>query len=340
MKLAKFSKFMDNSKIDLSLMLNSTDKINPNFVYFTQTGNVNAVLLLNKNPILFVSSLETSIAKENSKIRIIKILDKNFFDSIKKFKPRVIGIDKNYITLSQFRNLKKNIKKVKFKDISQEIAKLRAIKTEDEISLIKKSCNYADLVMQEAISFAKKAKTELNLKKYIEKKILDLGLETSFVTIVASSKNSRNPHHLSNSTKLKGFTVIDLGVRYKNYCSDISRTIYIGKPNEKEIMDYNKVLKVQEECINKNLSPLKLNDYSKQKLSNYLTHSLGHGIGLEVHENPRISSMSKDKFEDNMVFTIEPGYYNRYGIRIEDVFLYKNNKKISLTKSPKTFLKL
>lgn len=340
MKLREFQAFMDKEGIDLSLLSNSSEKINPNFVYFTQNELINSVLLLNKNPVLFVSPLEISIAKQNSKIKAIEKYDKNFINKIRSLKPTTIGLDKDFISLNQFRNLKSKFKNVKFKDISQEIKKLRLIKTDEEINFIKKACFYADLLIHETISNIKKTKTELDMKKFVEKRILELNLKPSFSPIVASSINSKNPHHMSNETKLKGLTVLDLGVKYKNYCSDITRTVYIGKPNKKEIQMYNKVLEVQENCINKNLQPPKLHDLAQKMLGKFFIHSLGHGIGLEVHENPAIGNTSKDKFSNNLVFTIEPGYYNEFGIRIEDCFVFKNNKKISLTKSPKTFLKL
>lgn len=335
MKLKQFQEFMKKEEIDLTLIYNYLEKTNPNFVYFTKTSQITGILLLNKNTTLFSSPLEISIAEERSQIKNIKKLDKNIFKNIKELKPKKIGIDKSFTNLNQFKNIKSKLKNIKFIDISPQIQKFRLIKTEEEISLIKKSCNFADLLINESINQIKKTKTELELKKFIEKKVIELNLEQSFTPIVASFVNSKNPHHISNNTKLKRFTVIDLGVKYKNYCSDITRTIFIGKPNKKDIEFYNKVLQTQEYCINKNLRPKKLHQYAQKSLGKFFTHSLGHGIGLEVHENPQISSLSKDKFDDNLVFTLEPGYYNKFGIRIEDVLFYKNNKKIPLTNSPK-----
>ena len=335
MKLKEFQAFMQEESIDLALLSNSTEKINPNFVYFIQNDHINSILILKKDPDLFVSPIELSIAKENSKIKNIQKFDKTFYEKLKELKPNTIGIDRDFVTLNQFKNLKSKFKKIKFKDISEQIKKLRLIKTEEEINLIKKACYFADILMREAVANAKIAKTELDLKKIIEKKILDLNLNPSFDPIVASSKNSKNPHHISNNTKLKGFTVIDLGVKYKNYCSDITRTIYIGKSDKKEIEIYNKVLESQENSIKDNLSPKELNDNIVKNLGKYFTHSLGHGIGIDVHESPSISNLSKDSFKDNILFTLEPGYYNKFGIRIEDDFLFKNNKKIQLTKTSK-----
>ncbi len=340
MKLKKFQQFMEKEDIDNTILTNYSDHPNSNFTYFTQIPEINAVLLINKDPTLYVSSLELSIAEQYSKIKNIKKLDKNFLLALRELNPKKSGIDKDAITLNQFKNIKSKLKKVNLVDISKEILDLRLLKTEEEISLIKKSCNFADLLVEKAIDFIKKSKTELEVKNFVEKTIIDLNLKPSFPPIIASNINSKNPHHLSNNTKLKGFTIIDLGVKYKNYCSDITRTVYLGKPKEEEIKIYNNVLEVQEKAINKNSQPRELNNSAVKELGKYLTHSLGHGIGLDVHESPSISQLSKDRFKNKMVFTIEPGYYNKFGIRIEDDFLYSGNKKIQLTKTPKEFLRL
>ncbi len=329
---------MKKEGIDISLLINNSESPNSNFTYFTQINSINSALLVKDNPVLYTSPLELSIAENYSYIKNIKKLDKNFFSNIRNLKPKVIGIDKNLISLNQFKNLKLKLKNVIFKDISKELFNLRLIKTENEINLIKSSCKFADSLISKSIEFIRNSKTEIEVKKLIEKEILDMDLQQSFPVIIASNKNSKNPHHMSNNTKLKGFTIIDLGVKYKNYCSDITRTVYVGNPKKDELNIYNKVLNVQEDSIRNNLLPSELNEYTINKLGKYFTHSLGHGIGLDVHELPNISSSSKDKFQDNMTFTIEPGYYNKFGIRIEDDFLYKNNRKTQLTNSSKELI--
>lgn len=335
MKLKEFQNFMEKEGIDNSILINYSETPNSNFTYFTQVQDINSVLLINKDPILYVSPIETSIAGQYSKIRNISSLKKSFLDTLKTQKPKIIGIDKDSITINQFKHIKSKLKNVKFKDISKEILKLRLIKTEEEIKLTKKSCSFADSLIEKAVEFIKKCKTELEVKTLIEKEIINLNLKQSFPTIIASNINSKNPHHISNNTKIKGFTIIDLGVKYKNYCSDTTRTVYVGNPNKEEIRIYNKVLESQETSIKDNLSPKELNDNIVKNLGKYFTHSLGHGIGIDVHESPSISNLSKDSFKDNILFTLEPGYYNKFGIRIEDDFLFKNNKKIQLTKTSK-----
>lgn len=338
MKLSEFQKFMEKEAIDNVLLFNSSEKANSNFVYFTQVSQVSGALLINKNPTLYISSIEESIARKYSKVKNIHTFNRKFLDIVKDLKSKNIGIDKSSVTLNQFKLLKTKLK-TKFVDVSQEILNLRLTKTEEEIDLLRKSCNYADELIRSTIELIKKSKTELEVVKLLQKAIIDKNLKPSFPPIIASSINSKNPHHISDNTKLKGFTIIDLGVIYKNYCSDTTRTVFIGKPGKEDILTYKKVLDSQESAISNDLSTKRLDESAKKSLGKYFTHSLGHGVGIDIHEMPAISSLAKDtKFKDNMVFTIEPGYYNKSGIRIEDVFLYKNNKKISLTKTSKNLL--
>ncbi|MBS3133826.1 aminopeptidase P family protein [Candidatus Woesearchaeota archaeon] len=345
MRIKEFQSYLKNKKIDYCLLLNSEKSIDHNFTYFTQIPESMAVYSLliipgTKKPFLQVSNLEYSIAKKYSRIKRIFKINKEPLKQLKSLvKGKKIAINKNNITLNQYRLLKKELK-AKFVDISRSLLKLRSVKTEEEIKLLKKSCSFSSLIMKKTINYCNKNKTELQVKKFIEDEIKKLNLEPSFPPIVASGINSSNPHHLSTNKKLNGFTVIDLGVKYKNYCSDITRTIYIGKSDKKEIEIYNKVLDVNKESIkSKTISCSKLFINAKNKLGKYFIHGLGHGIGIEIHEFPNLKELSRDKLKENTVYTIEPGYYKgRIGVRIEDsVYVLKSKKEI-LTKVNKNLV--
>ena len=329
---------MEKESIDNVLLFNASEKENSNFTYFTQVSQVSGALLINENPTLYVSSIEESIAKKYSRIKNIQKINKNFLDSIKNLKSKKIGLDKSSITLNQFKFIQSKLKKVNFIDISEKISDLRLTKTEEEIEVLKKSCYFADELIRSAVNYISKYKTEIEVAKAIQKEIIDKNLKPSFPPIIASNINSKNPHHISNDTKLRGFTIIDLGVKYKNYCSDTTRTVFVGKPDKKDLIIYERVLNAQEDAISQDLPPKDLDAKAKKSLGKYFNHSLGHGVGVDIHELPAVSSLAKNKFKENMVFTIEPGFYNKSGVRIEDVFLYKNNKKIPLTKNSKNLL--
>lgn len=277
---------------------------------------------------------------------------KKFFESIFniikriRMKTRNVAIDKNNFTLNSYAHFKKIFKKLKIKDIAVDCIKLREIKTVNEIKILKKSCIYADRILQKAIKNFKQFKTESEAAAFLEYETKKLGLEPSFNPIVASGSNGSMPHYEPSSAKIKkGFCVIDFGVKYKGYCSDITRTIYVGNPSNKEKDLYNMLLTIQKNTINQikeNKKCPELYEFVNKNLGNYkkhFVHGLGHGVGVEIHELPNLTLNSKDKIKNNMVFTIEPGVYfpRRFGIRLEDTILFKN-KPIPLTKTSKDLI--
>ena len=223
------------------------------------------------------------------------------------------------------------------------------IKTEKEISNIKKSCNISDAIMKNCIKNFNNFKKEKDVYNFIIKEIKKRKLKIAFKPIIGSGKNGAKPHHKAKNNYLKkGFCVIDLGVRYKGYCSDITRTIYLGKIKKKEKKKYTLLLKVQENCIKKSKVGMKskeLFNVAAKGLGNYkkyFIHRLGHGIGKRIHEGISLSKKSNKVLKENMVFTIEPGIYfkNKFGIRIEDVVLLKKNRIEILTRYPKKLIVL
>lgn len=226
----------------------------------------------------------------------------------------------------------------KILDCEEIFNQMRSIKTQTEIDKTIVACEIAEKAMQKAIENVYEGITELQLKAIIEQKIIEHGAEgTSFETIVAFGKNSAIPHHKSNDTKLKLDMpiLIDMGAKYQGYSSDITRTFFYGNPSKEFIFRYNEVLNanvVAEQSIKVGDVTDVADGYAraeleKQGLAKYFTHSLGHGIGLEVHEYPTLSPKRKQELKENMLFTIEPGVYfeGEYGIRIEDTVLLTKN---------------
>ncbi len=209
----------------------------------------------------------------------------------------------------------------------------------------RQACKITDRILEECIKNIKTFKTEKQVYNFLIKRTKQYKCKLAFSPIVASSKHSSIMHYKATNSKIKkGFLVIDFGVKYNGFCSDETRTIYIGKPAKKEIKDYNKLLKIQKKII----SMIKPGKYycdldikarlllGKDKI--YFNHSLGHGVGKKVHSDPKINSASKDKIKINDMITIEPGIYKKdYGIRIEDTILVKN-KPIILTKTDKNLV--
>lgn len=338
-KIKELQKYLRKKKIDYALIINYHN-IDPNFLYFSNFEAGACYLLISrKGPgELLMNETEYERAKKESKIKKIKKFSrgeeiKGYFQ--KKIKNKVVGINYDNVSLSSAKRLRKHCK---IKDISKKLLELRAIKTNDEIKKIKKSCSIASSILKDCIKNFKRFKTELDVKEFLEKETMKKKCKMGFA-IVASGPNAAIPHYNAKNVKLKkGFCIIDFGVIYKDYCSDITRTLYIGKPTEKEMEIYNKVLELQEKSI-KMLKPdvkvKKIDLFVRKNLKKFI-HGLGHGVGIEIHESPNISDESKDVLKKNMVFTIEPGTYKakKYGIRIEDTVLLKDKAKI-LTKVDK-----
>ncbi len=223
------------------------------------------------------------------------------------------------------------------------------IKNKQEILKIRKACQITDLIFKKITkNFC--FKTEIELNDFILSEIKKRGLKPSFPPIVTSDKRAGNEiHPKSTNGKLKGFIIIDFGVTYEKYMSDMTRTIYVGKPTKEERDIYNIILKSEELGINIASSGIHCADVdeivrdSLGKYKKYFIHMLGHGVGTKIHENPRIYyKLTKPVLKEGMVITIEPGIYikNRLGIRIEDTCIITKKSCKPLTKSPKELIVL
>lgn len=354
MRINEFRTILGAKKSDFALFYNSDySKVNPNLYYFSGYKGLGALIFpRNKSPFLIVPDMEFQRAKKSAIKKVYSMEKKKFFESIYKIarrnglKTRSITIDKNNFTLNSYKHFKKQFKNAKTKDVYLDCLKLREIKTEKEIKILKKSCSYADKILQKTIKNFKSFKTESEASAFLEYETKKQGLEIAFNPIVASGSNGSMPHHEPSNTKIKkGFCVVDFGVKYKGYCSDMTRTIFVGNPNKKENEIYDFLLKIQKNAINEiknNKKCSELYDFVNLNLKNYrnkFTHGLGHGVGVEIHEFPNLTLNSKDKIRNKMVFTIEPGLYfpKKFGIRIEDTILFKNKTTI-LTKTSKDLL--
>ena len=258
MKIKPFQKILKEKKADFALIYNLDSlAYNANLFYFTQYAGLGILIISQKKqPFLIVPEMEYERAKKSFK-RTYKFEKKRLFEQVKiklkqnKIKIKKIAIDKSSVTLNFNKLLKKNFKKFKSVDISSELLKLRQFKDNQEIKNIVKACSTADRIFNKTINNFKKFKTETEVAAFLEYETKKLGCDVSFPPIVASGKNASMPHHGPKNIKLKkGFCVIDFGIKYNGYCSDMTRTIYIGKSGEKEKEIYNFLLNVQNNAIN------------------------------------------------------------------------------------------
>lgn len=242
---------------------------------------------------------------------------------------------------------------VKIVDSLPAFTKLMAIKSDEELSYIERACKITDEAFVELLPKIKEGMTETQVAAELEYLMRVKGASgTSFDSIVAFGANSSVPHHETGETKLKfgDVILIDFGCKVGGYCSDCTRTFLFGDDGNKEKFKnaYECVLKAHmlaKERTVAGITGKECDAYARDCLKErgfdgYFTHSLGHGIGIQIHEFPTISPASTSVLENGMVFSDEPGVYfeGEFGIRIEDTVTLKDGKVVSLTNSNKKLI--
>ena len=234
---------------------------------------------------------------------------------------------------------------------TQFIEALRMIKDETEIATIRKACSISDQAFHDALDFIKPGKTEIEIANFLDFRMRELGATgLSFDTILASGINSSKPHAhpMHKPVELGEAITMDFGCLYDHYVSDMTRTIYLGHVSDEQAEIYNTVLKANQALIDQAKAGLVFRDFDKiprdiiveAGYGEYFTHGIGHGIGLDIHEEPYFNQTSKEVIETGMVLTDEPGIYieGKYGVRIEDDILITETGCELLTLAPKELI--
>lgn len=260
-----------------------------------------------------------------------------------------VGFEEYHITYAQYKEYIQKYQINSFEETEGIIEKQRVIKDEEEIAKIKKACSITDDCFEHIRKYIKVGQTEKEIALEIEKYFRLNGADgLAFDTIVASGVNSSMPHAVPTDKQIEEGDpiLIDMGCKYQGYCSDMTRTVFVKRiPSEiKTIYDLvlRKQIQIAEDMKDgANTKILSKSVESDFKLNGYeLIHSLGHGVGLEIHELPTMSTKYDFFLRDNMVVTNEPGIYipGRYGVRIEDTVLITKFGSMNLTKSEKGYI--
>ncbi len=269
-----------------------------------------------------------------------------------KFK--VLGVEDQHITQAQFGALRKALPGAKLKSSSGLVESLRMIKEPDEIKIMRKACAIADECLRRLVKTIRVGVSEDELDWNLLRFARELGAEGfSFPPIICFGKNTADVHHIKESNRLKKgqAVLIDMGIEYKSYMTDMTRTFYTRKPSKVEQKIYTTVLEANQAAIAAIKVGKKLGDIDKVArdyirkagYAKHFGHSTGHGVGLQVHEAPSVSEKSDDAVRPGMVFTIEPGIYFNHlgGVRIEDmVYVTPKGTVEMLTRFPKELLVL
>jgi len=273
-------------------------------------------------------------------------------DALKRDKTRSLGLDFGHLSVASFRQIEHQLgKKVRFKDCSGMIEGLRAIKDADEISKIRSAVNLGAALFPTALKHIRPGARESQVAAEIEYEARRRGAEgMSFETIVAGGARSALPHGRATNQRLpkRGFVVLDFGVILTGYCSDMTRTVHVGRADAGARRMYDAVLRAQVAAIKKVGPGVAVSAVDRAArgildragFGQYFTHSTGHGVGLEIHEAPRIASGQSQKLQPGMVVTVEPGVYvpGAGGVRIEDMVLVTDRGREVLTPTTKKLI--
>lgn len=341
----RLGKILDNCKVDYFVIANSSGQ-DPNFRYLTRfrSGIFENDLLIGsrKGIVLYTSELEyqTALSQKLEGMKVVKVSGRNVKEVERGIKRvlggKVVGINGGFLNVSKYVEIRKKYKPKKVIDISSSFSSARLVKDAYEIESIEKAASITRRALELIPRYFKEGITELELAKRFDELSASLGSERpSFTTIVCFGKNAALPHHMPDSTRLKkgDFVLIDAGATVNGYCSDMTRTFVFDRDKrlekEKEMMEI--VKRAQELAIEK-MRPGVIGSEVDKAARNYIDsalngkykgtfiHSLGHSVGLEVHDGFRLSQDAKVVLKENMVFTAEPGVYvpGFGGVRIED----------------------
>ena len=233
--------------------------------------------------------------------------------------------------------------KAKYIGASKILGPLKIVKDEAEIGLMLQSGRIIDGVMERAIHKIEPGMTEIKLAHWVEAQIKEAGAEDiAFKPIIASGPNCAIPHHTPSDRQLQigEFVLLDFGAVYGGYCSDMTRTFFLGKANSQEKEVYNIVKQayivgycgaVKEfKCENLDAAVRKV--ISAAGYGKYFIHRTGHGIGIDIHEDPYIAKGNTSTLENGMVFSVEPGIYlpGKFGVRLENIVVVNDEKPVEL----------
>ena len=255
------------------------------------------------------------------------------------------------ISVSYYHRMKAAFEGLELVPQTQFVEALRMIKDETEIATIRKACSISDQAFHDALEFIKPGKTEIEIANFLDFRMRELGAAgLSFDTILASGINSSKPHAhpMYKPVELGEAITMDFGCLYEHYVSDMTRTIYLGHVSDEQAEIYNTVLKANQTLIDQAKAGLGFRDFDKiprdiiveAGYGQYFTHGIGHGIGLDIHEEPYFSQTSTEVIKSGMVLTDEPGIYieGKYGVRIEDDILITDTGCELLTLAPKELI--
>lgn len=331
-----------------------------NRLYFTKFSGTFGILVLTRESASYITDFRYfEMAKEAMKDSGIDVFlsegGLKAYECAKELLENIsakrVGYEDTEITVSQSKSLFEKLGNFEYVPAGDSILNVRQIKTPYELDCISKAQSITDKAFNKILNFISPNVTENEIAAELEYQMRKNGATgIAFDTIIASGTNGSKPHAHPTDKQIKAGEAItmDFGARYNGYCSDMTRTVFLGKPNEEIKKIYNTVLKAQMSALNnmacgmmgKEVDALARQVIVSAGYPNHFNHGLGHSLGIDIHERPSSNALSEERLQENMLMTVEPGIYveNLGGVRIEDLVIVKQDKIINLTTSPKDII--
>ena len=326
-----------------------------NLRYFSGfTGGEGALVLRKDERFLLTDSRYLlQAAEEAPDFTIVDVAKTKAVDCVSSYHPKTVAFEETHVSAGAYKKLCESLPSCAWLGIDKEILSQRAVKEEEELACTRKAAQLADEAFSAVLPMIKEGATERDIALALEWSMRKGGAEApSFSIICASGHRSALPHGVATEKKLeKGdFVTMDFGCFYKGYASDMTRTVIVGKATEEQKKVYETVLLAQETALGflkpgllcKEVDAAAREVIKKAGYGECFTHSLGHGTGLLIHEQPTLSPRSEGVLTPGMLVTVEPGIYieNFGGVRIEDLVYITETGYENLTHSEKKLLEL
>ena len=328
----------------------------PSVTYLSgYTGSDAILLYTDEKTFLFVDSRNTLQATQESSAEVREIVKRweEIYLILQEEGVKLLGIESNVIDFDSFMQMKDLFKGIEITPLGKQLKYLRTFKDETEVNLLKTAAHISEEALESVLQKGLIGRRERDVALDLEWEMRTRGASaSSFELIVAAGPRSAMPHGTASGRMIgpDEAVVIDFGCVYEGYCSDQTITVTTGTVGAGFEDAYHHVWEAQEKGIKTLASGVKASSVDKIArdhldsigLAVFFGHSLGHGVGMEVHEAPSVSSLSEDVLEEGMVITIEPGVYipGKYGIRLEDMVLITDNSCKRLTNLDKGIIRL
>ncbi len=322
------------------------------------SGGEGALLLTDRKKVLITDSRYTEAAGRETDFLVLEESRSNprgelLAQLAGEYRVSRMGFEDAAVTYQEYEKLRKALPEQELIPLGGLLDSLRAVKTEEELKLIRRAESIGDLAFAKILEVLKPGISELEVAAELEYQMKRAGAEgLSFDTIVASGFHSSMPHAVPTEKKLEpgDFVTMDFGCRYRGYCSDMTRTVVIGKASQEQKKIYQTVLEAQRLALDqlsagktgRQVDAVARGHIAQAGYGKYFGHGLGHSLGLFIHEEPRLSPGDDTLLLPGMVETVEPGIYvpGFGGVRIEDLAVVKEESCENYTGSPKELIEL